>query len=138
MPASNAPLLLDSMILGEWESVQLHILVHSFQQQPDSSFSIQVDPGEWPDKLGLSSSTTTFYRDHKFERIDLGTDQTVKASAKGIWNLFGDTTLVFIERNATYRYELSYTLNRLLLESLLDWDGDGETDDEYLMELRKK
>ena len=135
--STNTNLPLDSLLIGEWESVQLNILVNSFQQQPDSSFRINVEPGEWTAKLGLNKSVTTFNSDHKFTRIDFDVAQNIKAEGKGIWNLFGDTTLLFIERDATYRYDISYTKDRIVLESLLDWDGDGEADDEYFMALER-
>jgi hypothetical protein len=50
---------------------------------------------------------------------------------RGLWSVFGDT-LILMEPDGTYQYQVRSKNNHLQFESLLDWDGDGVEDDAYM------
>ncbi len=119
-------------LYGIWEGVSFHINVNSFENKPDSSFVFEVSEGDWEQKLQVKPVRTIYLPDSTYVQEFRGLKGEIYESNKGLWRTLGDT-LLLLERDAQYLYDSRIADNGLLwLRSLVDWDGDGQEDDEYL------
>ena len=121
---------------GVWESVSFEVTIYSIHNE-DSTVVFSVDEANWVKQLGTKPVRTSFYLDNKYQRVFRHINDLPPDTLKGIWNTFEDT-LMLIEANATYQYEVNIQPNGLAtFRSMTDWDGDGYEDDEYLGVERK-
>lgn len=116
---------------GTWEMVSLEVKVNSFENT-DSTYVLKIKEEEW-DKVYFVKPVKTYYElDNKYRRAYFNVNGDVVSEDRGMWNVFNDT-LMMIEPNVTYQYIISQQPNGLLqFSAILDWDSDGEEDDEYL------
>lgn len=121
---------------GAWQSVSFEVTIHSADNE-DTTMIFSVDEANWAKKLGTPPVQTSFYGDNKYKRVFRSAGDLPSDTLQGIWNTFGDT-LMLIEANATYQYEVLIQPNGLAkFKSMMDWDGDGYEDDEYIGVERK-
>lgn len=127
---NQKPASLKEALPGIWEAVSFRVLVNSAQNS-DSSYVFEVKEENWESQLGIKPVRTYYFSDNKYLQQFRGLDDVPYDTTRGMWNVFGDT-LMMIEANATYQYEV--TLQKGLSEfyGLLDWDGDGQEDDEFI------
>ena len=128
--SEEAPLLLDSLIIGKWENVSLTVDVATANSS-DSSYTFLVPTGQWENKLGIRPIQTSFSENNTYRSEYYNLDDSLVRVAKGIWNTFTDT-LLLIEADGTYEYICRYRHPFMEFRSVLDWDGDGELDDTYM------
>jgi hypothetical protein len=115
---------------GIWESVSVRVLVNSAQNQ-DSSYVFEVLEENWVSTLGIKPIRTYYELDNKYRTEYISRFDSLTNVKRGMWNAFGDT-LMLIEPDVTYQYTVKMMGNGLAeFKSLLDWDGDGQEDDEY-------
>ncbi|NRB53882.1 MAG: hypothetical protein HRU41_39905 [Saprospiraceae bacterium] len=116
---------------GTWEMVSLRVQVNSFENK-DSSYVLNIQEEEW-DKVYFVQPVKTYYElDNKYRRTYFNVNGEVVSEDRGMWNTFNDT-LMMIEPNVTYQYIISQQPSGLLqFSAILDWDSDGQEDDEYL------
>ena len=103
----------------------------SFENK-DSSYVLNIQEEEW-DKVYFVQPVKTYYElDNKYRRTYFNVNGEVVSEDRGMWNTFNDT-LMMIEPNVTYQYIISQQPSGLLqFSAILDWDSDGQEDDEYL------
>lgn len=116
---------------GTWEMVSLRVQVNSFENT-DSSYVLDIKEEEW-EKVYFVKPVKTYYElDNKYRRTYFNVNGEVVSEDRGMWNTFNDT-LMMIEPKVTYQYLISKQPSGLLqFSALLDWDSDGQEDDEYL------
>jgi len=124
---ANQPL--EEAIIGVWEAVSFRVMVNSVQNS-DSSYVFEISEEEWESRLKVKPVVRYFYKDKKFIEQFRGLDDVPYDTIRGMWNTFGDT-LMMIEPNATYNYEVEIEKGLSKYYGLLDWDSDGNADDEY-------
>lgn len=127
---------LNEALPGAWQSVSVRVLVNSAEGLPDSSYVFEVREEEWAVRLGSQPIQWYFLPDNKYRQEFTALNGQSMSVTKGLWNTFGDT-LMLIEPNATYQYVVSTGKGLAEFRTLLDWDGDGQEDDEYLGVHRK-
>lgn len=116
---------------GIWEGVSFNVIVNSFENNADSSFVFEVNEADWEQKLQVKPVKTIYLPDSTYIQEFHNLAGDMYDQSKGLWNTYGDT-LLLLERDATYTYDGKIKTNGLLeLRSLVDWDGDGQEDDEY-------
>lgn len=121
---------LKSALPGAWEAISFRIHINAADSTaPNSLF--EVAEGEWIDKLGIQPITTYYDTSNKFRSEYKNQADSLVRLTRGIWNTFGDT-LMLIAPDATYQYRVSLDKGRAEFRCLLDWDGDGMEDDEYI------
>lgn len=120
---------------GTWESVSLRVDINTVDGT-DTSYVFEVREEEWMNRLGVKPVKTYYKLDNKYEQVFTSLTDTVLSTSRGMWNVFGDT-LMMVEPNATYHYEAGIENGLISLKARLDWDGDGEDDDDYLGVHRK-
>lgn len=122
--------LLKEVLPGIWESVSVRVLVNS-AESTDSSYVFEVREEEWGERLGTRPIRYHFQLDNKYRQEFIALNGELMSTSQGMWNTFSDT-LMLIEPNATYQYIVSTGKGLAEFRTLLDWDGDGQEDDEYL------
>lgn len=121
---------------GTWESVSLNVVINTVGNA-DSTEIFNVEEANWTRKLGMPPVKTKFFAEgNKYVREFRNLQGALTDTLRGRWNVFGDT-LMLIEPSATYQYVTDFKNGKLELNSMVDWDGDGEVDDEYKAIERK-
>lgn len=115
---------------GVWKTVAFRVHVHSFHNS-DSTFIMEVKEGEWEQKMQMHPIQTVYEVENRFYVQYKNLSDSLLRTERGIWNVFGDT-LMLVSPNATYQYEVILQNRKAELRALLDWDGDGQEDDEYI------
>lgn len=133
--SGQLPQDLETNLPGTWESVSLRVDINS-ADGTDTSFVFEVREEEWMQRLGVKPVRTYYKPDNKYEQVFTSLSDTTLSRSRGIWNVFGDT-LMMVEPNATYHYQATLEKGLIQLKARLDWDGDGEKDDDYLGVHRK-
>lgn len=126
----NTNLDIKTILPGTWEAIGFSVHVNSFHGT-DSTFIMNVEPGEWESKLQMRPIVTEYSADNRYRSLYRNLADSLVRTERGIWNVFGDT-LMLISPEATYQYEVIQKGETLEFRSLLDWDGDGLEDDEYI------
>ena len=99
-------------------------------ENTDSSYIFEVKEEEWASRLGSRPILFYFQPDNKYRQEFVALNDEVMSTARGMWNTFGDT-LMLIEPNATYQYQVAIGKGLAEFRTMLDWDGDGQEDDSY-------
>jgi len=129
-PAGGAQPDFASILPGTWENVSLLVVVNTVANT-DSSYSLVVPPGAWEQKLGIKPIQSTFTEENRYYSKYYNLQDSLIRSTRGMWNVFGDT-LLLIEPEATYTYRMELLPeDQISFSALLDWDDDGQADDEY-------
>ncbi|MEL7119023.1 MAG: hypothetical protein AAFO07_06270, partial [Bacteroidota bacterium] len=117
-------------IVGTWQAVSIRVAMNSFEgTELDSIFEVSEE--YWIDRFSIKPVITKYQPDNKYVQTFYNQYDSLINEAKGIWNVFGDT-LMLIEPNATYTYQVEMDKGLARFNALLDWDGDGAEDDEYV------
>lgn len=128
-PTTNSSIPLDSFLIGNWENMSLEVVINTIDGA-DSSYTLLVPVGGWEEKLGIKPIKTTYESNNTYRSEYRDVSDSLVQVTRGIWNVFGDT-LLLIEPNGTYEYEVRYRDSLAEFHALLDWDGDGAVDDTY-------
>lgn len=128
----NTPAVeLSKSLPGVWENVSLLVTINTVENT-DSTAYFEVKEENWSQMLGIKPIRTYYELDNKYRSEYYTAYDSLTDVRRGIWNTFGDT-LMLIEPDASYTYEVKILENGLgEFRALLDWDGDGQEDDEYL------
>ena len=127
----SAPPEFQKSLTGEWEVTAFRVRINSAFNQ-DSAFLLDVAPGEWPEKMQQHPERIRFEMNNRFSSENISLDDELAFQRRGMWDLQNDTLLRLIEPKGTDDYRL-FWLNpdAISLQSLLDHDGDGRSDDLY-------
>ncbi len=121
---------LKSEIPGTWETVSFRVVINATDSL-NEPVVFEVAEGDWSEKMGLQPIRTKFTTDNKFRQEYRNAADSLIRQTRGIWNVFGDT-LLLIEPTATYQYQVKPEAGGAIFRCYLDWDGDGQEDDEYV------
>ena len=120
---------LKQLMQGTWQTTQISVAVNTAEGL-DSFRVDQLTEQVWERQFGMKPPIFYFQPDQKFRREHRNINDQVVDESRGMWNTFGDT-LMLIEENATYQYIVKAGDGRVAWRTFLDWDEDGEEDDEY-------
>ena len=133
---SNAPENnLEEIMPGTWETVSFEVLVNSVDNT-DSVYLFTIGEKDWGPKLGIKSLNHVFESDRNYYRVSRNLADSVLDRTRGKWFLNGDS-IRLVTPVATYEYEVSIDGSKSTFHCFLDWDGDGQDDDEYTSIQRK-
>jgi len=121
---------LKSALPGTWETIAFQVNIQSFQNT-DSTFTMEIKEGEWESQMQMRPIQTVYELTNKYYSTYKNLSDSVIRIERGIWNVFGDT-LLLVSPDATYTYQFLLQNEKAELRTLLDWDGDGQEDDEYI------
>ncbi len=120
---------------GTWEAVSIRTDIPTVDgTEADSVFEVSEE--YWVEKYTLKPVVVVFQPDKKYRQEFRNDMDSLINEVRGIWNVFGDT-LMMIEPNASYTYQVNIGKGIATFSASLDWDGDGEEDDTYQGKYRK-
>lgn len=125
---------LQEILPGTWEAISFRVDIKSWQNtEQDSLFEITEE--YWTEKFQVKPVQTRYKPDNTYVQEFKTLKDSIMDTNKGIWNVFGDT-LMMIEPYVTYNYIVSVENGVATYTSTLDWDGDGEEDDNFVGRYR--
>jgi len=136
-PNEAGELEMQDFLPGTWEMNSLSVLALSHEGIADSVYSLQIREQDWLKVYRTQPSQYAFRADKKFRIYFRDIEGQPIDSAKGIWNSFGDT-LMLISPEETIQYRVRYKAGSLAeYRAQMDWDQDGEEDDQFQATFRK-
>ncbi len=120
---------LKTTLLGTWQTSQINVAVNSADGL-DSFRAEYLTQEIWEKDFNMQPPIYYFQPDQKFRTVHKRLDGKIINESRGIWNTFGDT-LMLIESEVSYQYVVKRGNGKAAFRTFLDWDGDGEADDEY-------
>ena len=121
---------LQETLPGTWEVIALKVQINSFMNT-DSSYVFEVKEENWEEKLGVRPKRTVYSLDNRYRAEFRNLSDELVNLQRGVWNVFSDT-LMMIEADATYQYRVTLRQGLADFTTMVDWDGDGIEDDNYL------
>lgn len=122
-------------LLGTWETIEVEATCPTYKGQ-DTIVSLLIKEADWARKYGSKPARTVYTSDGKLKRTYYNVNGQTTDATNGLWKAVGKDSLFIIEPNTTlsYKHELKGSL--LTLTGKVDWDYDGEEDDDYRAVLR--
>lgn len=114
---------------GLWVTSRIEVKINSVNGQ-DTSYVENIEEATWRNRFSVHPPEYYFSTDQKFRREHRSLADTLMSSSRGIWNAFSDT-LMLIEPDGTYQYLVSFEGTQAIFSTKLDWDGDGQADDDF-------
>lgn len=120
---------------GTWETIEVEAYCPTFEGR-DTSITLLIKEADWARKYGSKPARTLYTPDGKLKRTYYNVRGQATDATNGLWKTVGEDSLFIIEPNTTlsYKHELKGSL--LTLTGKVDWDYDGEQDDDYRAVLR--
>lgn len=126
---------LERAFIGEWQNVSMRIKVWSYNRS-DTSFIVDINEDNWDLKMTVKPIITTVYEDGSYVSEFRNSFDSLIYKPEGTWIIDGDS-LIMEDHQAVYKYQIFIDGDLAEFKSIVDWDGDGETDDEYFGVQRK-
>ncbi|MEM9930114.1 MAG: hypothetical protein AAF840_09870 [Bacteroidota bacterium] len=123
------------LILGTWETIEVEAKAPTYQGL-DTTVHHLIREADWGRLYGVRPSRTVYTDDGKLKRTYYSSAGAVTDVTNGLWREQGQDSLLVIEPNTTLNYRYQLEGGRLTLSGIIDWDYDGEKDDEYRAVLR--
>lgn len=121
---------LQVILFGIWEFVFLCVDINMVNGI-DIFYVFEVWEEEWISWLGVKFVKIYYKLDNKYEQVFISFMDIILSMSWGMWNVFGDMFMM-VELNVIYYYEVGIENGLISLKVCLDWDGDGEEDDDYV------
>ena len=121
---------LEATLPGVWEHYEMSLRVEGVRLS-DSVYTLEIKQDEWEQKLKVDRVETEYLEDHTYRMNFYLDSNKLDRTVRGMWNTFGDTTLMHIEPDGTYEYRVERAGDKWVLESIMDWDKDTQIDDYY-------
>ncbi|SEQ52780.1 hypothetical protein SAMN05444359_11181 [Neolewinella agarilytica] len=122
-------------ILGTWETIEIEVHSPTYQGV-DTTVHQTIREGDWGKYFGVRPAQTVFTPDGKLVRTHRMKNGKVADIVNGLWKIQGTDSLLVIEPNKTLYYKHELENNLLTLTGIVDWDFDGEEDDDYRSVMR--
>ena len=126
---------LNEAILGTWETVEVQTTEPTYLKQ-DTTLYRHIMEADWLNVYGVMPARTVFTPDGKLRRTHRMRDGQVTDIKNGLWKVQSADSLLIIEPNVTLYYAYELDNNLLTLTGKVDYDQDGEEDDDYRAVLR--
>ena len=126
---------LEQDLIGVWVNESMRVWVRSYNHS-DTSFIVDINEDNWDLKMTIKPITTSIYANGTYISEFRNSFDSLIYKPEGSWLLDGDT-LIMEDRQATYKYKVFIDGDRAEFKTILDWDGDGNADDEYFGIQRK-
>ncbi len=127
---------LEKDIVGEWINVAMKVNVKTYNNT-DTSFIVDINEDSWNMKMNIKPIITKIYDDGTYTSEFRNSYDSLMYNPKGTWFIDGDT-LVMEDHQATYKYQIFIDGDMSEFKSMIDWDKDGDMDDEYFGKQQKK
>ena len=122
-------------LLGTWETIEVDVDYATYDGA-DTSYRQRIGEADWKRLYGVRPARTVFTPDGKLVRTHILSDGQVVDVTNGLWRARGADSLLVIEPNRTLYYDFLLEGDRLTLSGTVDYDLDGEDDDDYRSVMR--
>jgi hypothetical protein len=123
-----------SLFAGTWVSEELTIRLHTAYGIQDSSAVFSAKRSNWSSVMGMLPVETTFYPDYTFTALYRHRDSTISAQTSGYFELLGQDSIILYRLQPSPEVIRHAWVNKndsvMGFSSRLDYDRDGERDDE--------
>ena len=126
---------LEQNFVGEWINVSMRVWVRTYNQT-DTSFIVDINEDNWDLKMTVKPIATTVYADGTYISEFRNSFDSLIYQPKGTWMIDGDS-LIMEDHQAVYKYQIFIDGDLAEFKSIVDWDNDGQVDDEYFGIQRK-
>ncbi len=116
---------------GVWQGVSLKVNINAGLDIADSVSIFEIQEQQWEKTLSVKPVLTYYFPDSTYRQEFIALDGVVYDSIRGLWNVIGDT-LILISPQATYQYKFKINEGLSEYKGYIDWDSDGQEDDEYV------
>lgn len=130
-----APPPIAEALLGTWETIEVETVCPSYQGL-DTTVHLLITEADWGRQYGSKPARTVYTPDGKLRRTYYNIRGEKTDVTNGLWKVRGADSLFVIEPNTTLSYKHELEGSRLTLTGKVDWDYDGEKDDDYRAVLR--
>jgi hypothetical protein len=122
-------------LLGTWETIEIETHSPTYEGK-DTTAHLLVKEADWGRLYGSKPARTEYTADGKLKRTYFNILGETVDVTNGLWKTMGEDSLFIIEPNTTLSYKHELEGSRLTLTGKVDWDSDGEEDDDYRAVLR--
>jgi hypothetical protein len=122
-------------LLGTWETIEVEANSPTYQGL-DTTIHQIIREADWGRLYGVRPARTEYTADGKLKRTYYNANGQITDVTNGLWKAKGADSLFVIEPNTTLNYRHELNGERLTLTGIIDWDFDGEKDDDYRAVLR--
>lgn len=128
-PATSEEPDLATEILGTWEIMEMQVHAPSYLGE-DTTVVQDIKEADWGQIYGVKPARTTYINDGKLRREFSFINGLPGDVTHGLWSVVGDS-LRQIEPSITFFYKPLLSGGQLELTGKIDWDRDGQRDDDY-------
>lgn len=125
-------------LTGDWKAEKYRIKINSLNGGTKDSVTI-ISVEEFQEEMGFSGNYARYKENGDYTM--LFTDSTNHSILKvtGMWRLEGDTLLInqVVPQERLMQYEVKSKRNKAIYSGLIDYDNDGEEDDELTIVATK-
>ncbi|MEM9836312.1 MAG: hypothetical protein AAF828_07405 [Bacteroidota bacterium] len=121
-------------LLGTWEVMDISVHVPTYLGE-DTTVVESIREADWGKLYGVKPARTRYTPDGKLMRTHKNIKDELIDVTHGLWRIQGDSLMV-IEPNITFAYLPHLMNDKLELKGRIDWDRDGETDDDFQASYR--
>jgi len=116
-------------IVGEWINNSMKVRVNTFNNS-DTSFIVDINEETWEMKMNIKPIVTTIREDGTYISEFRNSFDSLIYRPEGSWLIDGDT-LIMEDHQEVYKYQVFIDGGRAEFKNMIDWDNDGNVDDEY-------
>lgn len=133
-PAKSNSKQLVQQFIGEWQSLELEVRINTVAGIEDSFFVLKISEDEWLSKHQMLPIRTVFNPDQSYYSEYRGADSLISQRSSGFFEVKGDSLIIHrTEPSLETLYHTWVRKNDSIygFQSVLDYDGDGQADDEF-------
>lgn len=125
---NEKPISMDN-IYGTWQYTTLNVKINSLDNSTQDEMFF-VLPDEWSVKQGMTPLVTILNKDNTWENQFYTVPDSTFRVSKGTWKIENDS-LIFTSGDSRIAYSFILKDSLLTIKTILDYDQDGKSDDEY-------
>lgn len=115
---------------GQWELIAFEV---EGENKQEGAFQLDVNEGEWENKLGRLPDVTIFSEDQKYLTEGMFSNDSLAFRKRGIWQMQGDSLLQMISPPGVVNFRMEWKdPNRFAISGRIDYDFDGTRDDLFV------
>ncbi len=132
----SSPQVVDNKadVAGKWTTDKVRVKINSLDNTERDS-TIIVSSENFKSELGIESNIGYYYPDGTYKDIYYANKDSVLLETSGKWMMQGADSLVVRQEVPTTRehiYFVKFKRDKGIFKGLVDWDGDGKQDDEFV------
>ena len=122
---------LNKQLIGEWRNVYVKIIIHN---KTKPAATMEADSTNWETRLGIKPIRTHFLEDGSYYSEYYNMKDSLVRRPSGTWSIKGDSlTMTQLKPDqSVFKVQLKISNDHATFSGLIDFDGEGTLNDEYL------